>query len=101
MPRWLRIAFVPGLGLPVPVRFRFDIPGPVEIKQDVVVNGGEFQIETPGGGEADAVFRCNTGNYILLIFGRLGVNEASGDGRLDITGSMEQAVNFTSWFKGF
>ena len=101
VPRWLRIAFAAGLDLPAPVRYRFDIPGPVEIKQDVAVNGGEFQIETSGGGEADAVFRCNTGDYILLIFGRLDVKQASADGRLDITGSMEQAANFTAWFKGF
>jgi uncharacterized protein (TIGR03083 family) len=101
VPRWLRTAFTAGLDLPVPVRYRFDIAGPVEIKQDVAVNGGEFQIEIPGDGEADAVFNCDTGNYILLIFGRLDVKQASAEGRLDITGSMEQAGNFTSWFKGF
>lgn len=101
VPRWLRTAFIPGLGLPVPVRYRFDVAGPVAIKEDVVVNANEFQVEAPGSGEADTVFRCNTGNYILLIFGRLDVNQASRDGRLEITGSVEQAVNFTAWFKGF
>lgn len=101
VPRWLRTAFIPGLGLPVPVRYRFDVAGPVAIKEDVVVTGGEFQIENPGSGEADTVFRCNTGNYILLIFGRLDVDQATRDGRLEITGSVEQAANFTAWFKGF
>ena len=101
VPRWLRTAFSPGLGLSVPVRYRFDVAGPVAVKEDVVVNANEFQIENPGYGEADTVFRCNTGNYILLIYGRLDVNEASRNGRLEITGSVEQAVNFNSWFKGF
>ena len=101
VPRWLRTAFTPKLGLPVPVRYRFDVAGPVVVKEDVVVNANEFQIENPGSGEADTVFRCNTGNYILLIYGRLDVNQASTNGRLDITGSMEQAINFTAWFKGF
>ena len=101
VPRWLRIAFSPDLGLPVPVRYRFDVAAPVAVKEDVVVTGAEFQIETPGSGDADTVFRCNTGNYILLIYGRLDVNQAARDGRLAITGSVEQAVNFTAWFKGF
>ena len=101
VPRWLRTAFSPGLGLPVPVRYRFDVSGPVAIKEDVVVNANEFQIENPGSGDADTVFRCNTGNYILLIYGRLDVNQASRNGRLEITGSIERAVNFTAWFKGF
>ena len=101
VPRWLRIAFTPGLNLPVPVRYRFDITGPVEIKQDVVVDSDAFQLDALGSGGADVVFRCDTGNYILLIYGRLDINEASRDGRLEITGSKEQADNFTSWFKGF
>lgn len=101
VPRWLRTAFMPGLDLPVPVRYRFDIAGPVAINQDVMVTGREFQIETQAKGEADTVFGCGTGNYILLIYGRLDVDQASRDGRLNITGSMEQAVNFNAWFKGF
>lgn len=101
VPRWLRTAFMPGAGLPLPVRYRFDVAGPVEIKEDVVVNAGEFRVESPGTGPADAVFKCNTGNYILLIYGRLDVDQASRAGRLEITGSMEQAANFTKWFKGF
>ncbi len=67
VPRWLRTAFMPGLGLPVPVRYRFDVSGAVEIKEDVIVNAGEFQVETPGSGEAGVEFRCDAGNYILLI----------------------------------
>lgn len=101
VPRWLRTAFIPGLDLPVPVRYRFDVAGPVAIKQDVMVNGSEFQIEAQAAGEADTMFGCNTGNYILLIYGRLDVDQASRDGRLDITGSAKQAVNFNAWFKGF
>ncbi len=101
VPRWLRTAFVSGLDLPVPVRYRFDVPRPVAIKQDVLVTGGEFKTEDQATGEADTVFGCDTGNYILLIFGRLDVSQASRGGRLKITGSMEQAVNFNAWFKGF
>ena len=100
-PRWLRTAFTPGLDPPTPVRYRFDVPSPVPVHQDLVVNGDSFQAEPSGPEPADAVFSCNTGNYILLMFGRLQVERAVADGRLSIEGSQDQARNFNAWFKGF
>ncbi len=101
VPRWLRTAFLPGQGLPEPARFRFDVASPVAVNQDVVISNGAFEIEAGGEGAADAVFRCNTGNYILLVYGRLGVEEGLSSGRFAVEGSAEQAANFTRWFQGF
>lgn len=101
VPRWLSNAFRPGLDLPTPVRYRFDVAGPVPIQNDLVVTGDMFQPEPNIGGEADVVFTCDTGNYILLIYGRLDVSQAIAQGRLQVRGDQEQAVNFTAWFKGF
>ncbi len=50
---------------------------------------------------ADVVFSCSTGNYVLLMFGRLEVESAVAAGRLSIEGSPDQAKNFNVWFKGF
>ena len=100
-PRWLRTAFTPGLNLPTPVRYRFDVSSPVAVREDLLVNGDSFQAGPSGPEPADAVFRCNTGNYILLMFGRLQVKRAVADGRLSIEGSQDQAKNFNAWFKGF
>ena len=101
VPRWISIAFAPGLDLPTPVRYRFDVPSPVAIHQDLLLNGNDYKTEPSRMEGADATFRCNTGNYILLMFGRLQVEHAVADGRLSVEGSMERAKNFNAWFKGF
>ena len=101
VPRWLRTAFLPGQGLPTPTRFRFDISGPVPIKEDLLVTGDDYQVEPSGGNQADVTFQCNTGNYILLIFGRLNLEEALTGGRLAIGGAKDRASEFTTWFQGF
>ena len=101
VPRWLRTAFRPGLELPTPVRFRFDISGPVPIQEDVLVTGDGYQAETSGQSQPDVTFRCNTSNYILLIFGRIDLEGAPDTGRLVIEGARERASEFTAWFQGF
>ncbi len=101
VPRWLRTAFTPGLDLPVPVRYRFDVPGPVAVHEDLLVDGDSYQVGPSGPEPADAVFRCNTGNYILLMFGRLQVERAVAAGRISIEGQKDQAKNFNAWFRGF
>ena len=101
VPRWLRNAFRPGLDLPTPARFRFDVTGAERVSQDVVVNGQEFEIQAAGSGQADATFRCDTGNYILLIYGRIGVDQGVTSGKLNIEGPKERAAEFTTWFQGF
>ena len=101
VPRWIGIAFAPGLDLPTPVRYRFHVPSPVAVHQDLLVNGDAYEAGPSGTKAADATFHCNTGNYILLMFGRLQVERAVADGRLAVEGSMELAKNFNAWFKGF
>ena len=105
VPRWLRTAFRPGLGLPTPVRFRFDVSEPVPVQEDVLVTGDSFEVETSversGGNQPDVTFHCNTGSYILLIYGRLDLEGASDTGRLVIEGARDRAANFTAWFQGF
>ena len=101
VPRWVRNAFRPDLDLPTPVRYRFDVQSPVPISEDFLVKGDSFQVEATGGEPADVTFRCNTGTYILLIYGRLNVEGAIAAGQLTIDGSREQATSFTAWFQGF
>ena len=101
MPRWLRTAFTPGLDLPTPTRFRFDVTGAERVSEDVVVNGQDYEVQAIGSVQADVTFRCDTGTYILLIFGRVGVDEGVSTGRLNLEGSQDRAVEFTTWFKGF
>ena len=101
VPRWIRIAFAPGLNLPSPVRYRFDISNPVTIYEDLLITGDAYQSEIPTTENANVTFHGNTSNYILLMFGRLQIECAVADGRLSVEGSMERAKEFNAWFKGF
>ena len=101
VPRWVSNAFRPGLDLPTPIRYRFDVQNPVPVKEDLLVKGDSFQAEPTGGEPADVTFRCNTGSYILLIYGRLDVEGAIAAGQLTVDGSREKANSFTAWFQGF
>jgi len=49
---------------------------------------------------ADVTFRCNTGDYILLVYGRLPLDRAVDTGRLEIEGNREQAFLFNTLFQG-
>ena len=60
-----------------------------------------YSIQPSGRAVADVTFRGNTGNYILLIYGRLAPSHGVATGRLTIEGSQKEADNFTAWFKGF
>ena len=101
VPRWIGTAFTPGLDLPVPVRYRFDVSDPLEVRKDLIVSGDTFSTEQHNSEAPDAIFGCDTGNYLLLMFGRLQVEHAVADGRLVVEGSLERAKNFNNWFKGF
>ena len=99
--RWVDNAFRPGLDLPAPVTYRFDVAGPVPVREDFLVNGDTFQRVPNPQGPADVTFKCDTGNFILMIFGRLDVDRAVASGRLGVEGPKDLAANFTSWFEGF
>ena len=101
VPRWLRTAFIANQDMPAPVRYRFDISSPVEVREDVLVTGAEYRVGPSGDEPADVVFRGSAGNYILLMFGRLQVEQALASGRLTAEGSVDLAKNFNAWFPGF
>ena len=65
------------------------------------MSGDTFSTEQHNSEAPDAIFRCDTSNYLLLMFGRLQVEHAVADGRLVVEGSLERAKNFNNWFKGF
>ena len=71
------------------------------VREDVVVTHDAYSIQPSGQGVADVTFRCDTGNYILLTYGRLVPSHGVATGRLTIEGSQKEADNFTAWFKGF
>ena len=77
------MTFRPVPQLSAPLRYRFDVPGPAPVQQDVLVSQDGFQSEPVTDKEADVTFRCATGDYLLLVFGRLSVEQAVDTGRLE------------------
>jgi uncharacterized protein (TIGR03083 family) len=98
--RWLSNTFRPAPGLTAPIRYRFDVSGPVPIRQDVLVSQDSFQREPVTDRGADVTFRCTTGDYLLLVYGRLPLDRAVDTGRLAIEGNREQASLFNALFQG-
>lgn len=98
--RWLTNTFSPTPALATPVRYRFDVAGPVTIQQDVVVSRDQFRLEPVADADADVTFRCQTGNYLLFIYGRLDLDEAVKAGRMAVLGSRDWAVRFNELFRG-
>lgn len=100
VPRWLSYTLSHDSGMSAPIRYRFDVPGPAPVRQDVLVSPDSFGIESVADLGADVTFRCNTGNYLLLVYGRLGLGKAVDTGRLEVGGNWEQAVLFNTRFQG-
>jgi uncharacterized protein (TIGR03083 family) len=100
VPRWLTNTFSREVAPSTLIRYRFDVSGPVSVHQDVLVGGEEFSIEPVNSKVADVTFRCSTGNYLLLVYGRLDLNKGVPVGRLDVSGNLEQAARFNALFRG-
>jgi len=98
--RWLSNTFRPVPSLVAPIRYRFDVSGPAPLRQDVLVSQDGFRIEPVTDRSADVAFRCITGDYILLVYGRLPLDRAADTGRLTIAGDRSQASLFTTLFQG-
>jgi uncharacterized protein (TIGR03083 family) len=98
--RWLSNTFHPVPQLAAPVRYRFDVSGPAPLRQDVLVSQDSFHLVPVSDVGADVTFRCHTGDYILLVYGRLPLDRAVAAGRLEIEGKREQAFLFTALFQG-
>ena len=100
VPRWLRNTFQSEPKLAAPIRYRFHVTGAAPVKQDVVVTADGYAIEPTSDTPANVTFNCNSSEYILLIYGRLNLDQASTIGDLRIEGNREQATMFNTWFKG-
>ena len=98
--RWLSNTFRPDPRLTAPLRYRFDTHGPTPLRQDVLVSQEDMQITPMTEGNADVTFRCSTGDYLLLVYGRLSLDQAVHTGRLTIAGDREPAELFPILFRG-
>ena len=96
----LRWGFWPGPTLETPIRFRFSVEHPAPITTEILVHGDGVSLADPGTKPADVTFRCETGIFVLLMFGRLTVAEAGERGLLHVEGAPGLAEDFSQWFRG-
>jgi uncharacterized protein (TIGR03083 family) len=93
-------AFRPGPRLAAPVRYRFEVTGPVPSRMDIVVEGDQAHIAEAADTSASVTFQCDTETYLLLMYGRLSLEAASAVGHLRLEGERALVAAFGQWFKG-
>ncbi len=96
----LRWGFWAGSKLAAPVRYRFDLTGPVPYQTDLVVEGDQIKVEPSGEEQPDAQVRCDAEAFVLLVYGRLPLAPALDSGRVIVEGDPAHATALGSWFKG-
>jgi uncharacterized protein (TIGR03083 family) len=97
---WLSMSFRPGPNPAAPAKYRFEVTGAAGRRQDVIVQGDEFQVGAMGDSEPDVVVRCDGEAYLLFMYGRLSASNGAASGRLAVDGGLAMLGRFEEWFKG-
>jgi len=95
--RW---AFWPGTRRSAPVRYRFEVTGPIPLKTDIVVEGDQARLEPVEAAQANVTFHCATEPFVLLLYGRLTLPHAIAARRIVAEGDMDLIPVFAQWFRG-
>lgn len=100
IPRAVRRAFRPSAARLRPVRYRFEVTGPVSTNNDIVLNQEGARSEPARAVRADMTFQCDAQTYVLVMFGRLGVDAAISDGWMSFQGDKRLVDEFGRSFVG-
>ena len=97
---WFHWTLWPGVRRPAPVRYRFEVTGPVSFRTDLVVDGEQARLEPVSTVEAHVTFCCAMEPFILLLYGRLPVLEAVEAGQITAAGEAACIPLFAQCFRG-
>lgn len=67
---------------------------------DIILDRFGGHIDPLSAAEADVTFSCDTEIYVLVMFGRLALQEAISDGRIVAEGRAELVPIFSRSFQG-
>ncbi len=81
----------------LPIRCRFVLKGPGELKFDVVVDDDIPRLEANKDDPADLYLTGDTNAFILIIYGRLSLASAMSDGSFAGEGDMALVEDFDRW----
>jgi hypothetical protein len=85
---------------PAPVRYRFEVRGEVPGTYDFVVEEAQVHLEPAGAAVANTTFRCETDTFILMMYKRLTLHEATAAGRVSADGESGLIADFAQWLRG-
>ena len=94
------VPFPAGSGSPRPIRYRFDLTGAGAKKLDVVVEDNKSRLEAGVAAPASVSLSCDTGTFVLLMYGRLTLDTAMAAGLLEAEGDLELIADFDRWLLG-
>ncbi|MCH7712836.1 MAG: maleylpyruvate isomerase family mycothiol-dependent enzyme [Chloroflexi bacterium] len=86
IPRAVRRAFRPNPNLSQPVRYRFEVTGPVTAQVDIVLSAAGARVELDTSEKPDVTFRCGAETYVMVMFGRMKMGDAIARGLLEVEG---------------
>ncbi len=82
------------------LRYRFDLTGVGAQKLDVVIDDTKGRLETAVKSPASVSVNCETGTFVLLMYGRLSLGSAMADNRMTVDGDLELISAFDRWLEG-
>ena len=87
--------FDPGANMPVSARFRFELTGTVAGSHDIIAGGGQkAMMESASDKRPDAIFGCDTQTFVLLVYGRLSMEQLLADGLVVASGDTSLSAQF-------
>jgi uncharacterized protein (TIGR03083 family) len=85
---------------PAPVRYRFEVRGEVPGTYDFVVEEAQVHLEPAGSAVANTTFHCETDTFILMMYKRFTLHEATTAGRVSAEGESGLIADFAQWLRG-
>ena len=97
---WCRWTLLPGVQRPAPLRYRFEVTGPVSLRTDLVIEGKQARLEPVAAVPAHVTFSCAMEPFVFLLYGRLPLSDAIAAGHITAEGATEFIPTFAQWFRG-
>ena len=87
--------FHPGASLAAATRFRFELTGTVSGSCDIVAGGGvKASMESAAQEQPAVTFSCDTQTFVLLVYGRITLDEAIATNQITVSGDSSLAAQF-------
>jgi uncharacterized protein (TIGR03083 family) len=99
LPRTVARGARPDPRLRAPIRYRFALTGADPSQYDIVLEGEHVRMEPAGPTAAQVRCQCDTGTFVLLMYGRLAPQTAVTSSRLVVEGTRDPVTTFDTWFK--